>query len=302
MAVTTAVAADRPGPATAAARARQHPDQRPAARLAAEAGGQARGRGLPRRARSRRRCPARRAARVSPTRRWRSASCSRCSGTGATSGACSVPRDLGEPAELGATVSPTRDAVRYLLVLDVDPLGARAIRTVARLDADLPVDCSMPPACPAATASLAGDTAITEETVRKTEADLARVIPVVALIVLVILAVFLRALVAPAVSRSREPARARRQPRADRARLPGPARLRRAHLLCALHRHGAAGRARIGLQRLPGRAGLGGGPAPALARGRGRGRRPRDRGDHGCRPRPRAQLRAARDRAAAPVP
>ena len=101
-----------------------------------------------------------------------------------------------EPADLGATVSPTGDAVRYLVVLDLDPLGARAINTIDRLRAELPALLEEA-GLSGATAALAGDTAITEETVRKTQSDLARVIPVVALIVLIVLAIFLRALVAP---------------------------------------------------------------------------------------------------------
>jgi len=106
------------------------------------------------------------------------------------------PADVGEPANLGATISPTGNAVRYFIVLDVDPLGARAIRTVSRLNDDLGRlldDAGLE----GATAALAGDTAISEETIRKTEADLARVVPVVSLIVLAILIIFLRALVAP---------------------------------------------------------------------------------------------------------
>ena len=106
------------------------------------------------------------------------------------------PANLGEPAELGATVSPTGDAVRYLLVFDLDPFGSRAIRTVGRLRDDLG-GLLANAGLPAAVASLAGDTAITEETVRKTESDLARVVPVAALVVFLVLALYLGALVAP---------------------------------------------------------------------------------------------------------
>lgn len=106
------------------------------------------------------------------------------------------PAGTGEPADLGATISPTGEAVRFLVVLDVDPLGARAIDAIDRLRQALP-DLLERAGLPAATASLAGDTAISEETVRKTESDLSRVVPVVSLIVFVVLAIFLRALVAP---------------------------------------------------------------------------------------------------------
>lgn len=106
------------------------------------------------------------------------------------------PANLGEPAQLGATVSPTLDAVRYLLVFDLDPFGSRAISTVSRLRDDL--DGLLAAAgLPGAVATLAGDTAITEETVRKTESDLARVVPVAAIVVFIVLALYLGALVAP---------------------------------------------------------------------------------------------------------
>jgi RND superfamily putative drug exporter len=107
------------------------------------------------------------------------------------------PGGAAESADLGATTSPTGDAVRFLVILDLDPLGARAIDTISRLDEDLPAllaDAGLDDA----TAALAGDTAISEETVDKTQSDLARVIPVVALVVFAVLAIFLRALVAPA--------------------------------------------------------------------------------------------------------
>lgn len=106
------------------------------------------------------------------------------------------PAGTTEPADLGATVSPTGDAVRYLIVLDVDPFGAQAITTIDRLRSDLPMLLDRA-GLPEATAALAGDTALTEETVRKTEADLGRVVPVAALTVLAVLAIFLRALIAP---------------------------------------------------------------------------------------------------------
>ena len=102
----------------------------------------------------------------------------------------------GAPLELGAVVSPTGDAVRYLVVLDVNPLGSRAIRTVTRLRRDIPqlLETS---GLGDAKASLAGDTALAEETVVKTEEDLSRILPLATLAVLIVLGLFLRALVAP---------------------------------------------------------------------------------------------------------
>ena len=102
----------------------------------------------------------------------------------------------GPPLALGAVVSPTGDAVRYLVVLDVNPLGSRAIRTVTRLRRDIP-QLIETAGLGQAEASLAGDTALAEETVVKTEDDLSRVLPLATLAVLIVLGLFLRALVAP---------------------------------------------------------------------------------------------------------
>ena len=102
----------------------------------------------------------------------------------------------GPPLTLGAVVSPTGDAVRYLAVLDVNPLGSRAIRTVTRLRRDVPQLLGTS-GLGDAKASLAGDTALAEETVVKTEDDLSRILPLATLAVLIVLGIFLRALVAP---------------------------------------------------------------------------------------------------------
>lgn len=107
------------------------------------------------------------------------------------------PADTGRPdLELGAVSSPTGDAVRFLIVLDVNPLGSRAIGAVADLRDDLGGILARA-GLPDADVSIAGDTAISEETVRKTSADLARVVPLSSLAVLLVLALFLRALIAP---------------------------------------------------------------------------------------------------------
>lgn len=102
----------------------------------------------------------------------------------------------GPPVELGAVVSPTGDAVRYLMVLEPSPLGSRAIGLASALREDLEAILQRV-GLEDAVASIAGDTAISEETVRKTEADLVRIVPVAALAVFIVLAIFLRALVAP---------------------------------------------------------------------------------------------------------
>ena len=87
-------------------------------------------------------------------------------------------------------------AARLLVILDADPFGNRAIRTVSKLSDDLPgllADAGLSDA----KGSIAGDTAISAETVEKSQSDLARVVPAATLVVFIILAAFLRALVAP---------------------------------------------------------------------------------------------------------
>ena len=102
----------------------------------------------------------------------------------------------GPPVDLGAVVSPTGDAVRYLLILDVNPLGSRGVRVASSLREDLDALLSTS-GLAGAEANLAGDTALAEETVSETEDDLASILPLATLAVFVVLAIFLRALVAP---------------------------------------------------------------------------------------------------------
>jgi putative drug exporter of the RND superfamily len=99
-------------------------------------------------------------------------------------------------ANLGAVFARTRDAVRYLIVFNADPLGAGGIRRLERLRSRLP-DLTANAGLAGVTTSIAGDTAIAEETVRLTSDDLGRVAPVALLVVFLVLAAFLRALVAP---------------------------------------------------------------------------------------------------------
>jgi RND superfamily putative drug exporter len=106
------------------------------------------------------------------------------------------PADSPFDIALGATLSRTGDAARYVVVLDADPLGSAAIGHLRTLERRMPalLDAA---GIPRAEASFAGDTALVEDTVGKTFADLGRVAPVAMLAVFVVLAVFLRAAVAP---------------------------------------------------------------------------------------------------------
>ena len=107
------------------------------------------------------------------------------------------PADQPTAQNLGAVYSPTGDAVRYLIVLNADPLSSRGIEYVQALqsrlgglmrDAGLGVGSKV---------TLAGDTALSAESVSKTSGDLKRVAPAAIIVVFAVLAIFLRALVAP---------------------------------------------------------------------------------------------------------
>lgn len=98
---------------------------------------------------------------------------------------------------LGAVYSPTGDAVRYLVVLDVDPLSSLGIEYVKALDRRIDGLLRAAGLGPNVDATLAGDTALSAETVTKTGQDLKRVAPAAILVVFAVLAIFLRALVAP---------------------------------------------------------------------------------------------------------
>lgn len=106
------------------------------------------------------------------------------------------PRQAIAPADLGAVYSRTGDAVRYFIVLDLDPFGGRAIKAVQSLEDDLPGLLSQS-GLAGAGGALAGDTAISAETVTKSQEDLVRIVPAATLVVFAILAIFLLALVAP---------------------------------------------------------------------------------------------------------
>jgi RND superfamily putative drug exporter len=87
-------------------------------------------------------------------------------------------------------------AARYLLILSDDPLDARGIATLSRLQDRLPSllrEAGLPGARP----SFAGDTAIATYIVDQTTHDLGRIAVVALLVNLLILVLFLRAVVAP---------------------------------------------------------------------------------------------------------
>jgi RND superfamily putative drug exporter len=103
-------------------------------------------------------------------------------------------RVTGSPS--GIVLAPNGDAARMLVVLDSDPLGAKAIHDVGQLRDALPglVEAS---GLQGATAALAGDTALAEGLVSTTTSDLYRIGIAAVIVNLLLLIIFLRALVAP---------------------------------------------------------------------------------------------------------
>ncbi|HWH15154.1 MAG TPA: MMPL family transporter [Miltoncostaeaceae bacterium] len=93
-------------------------------------------------------------------------------------------------------VTPDGAAARLLVVLRDDPTEHRAIATLGRLQERLP-PALQAAGVPEASGTFAGDTALARAAVRATAGELVRVGAVAALVNLLLLAVFLRALVAP---------------------------------------------------------------------------------------------------------
>jgi putative drug exporter of the RND superfamily len=98
--------------------------------------------------------------------------------------------------ELGAVLARSSNAVRYLVVFRADPLGASGISRLRTLRSRLP-ELTAAVGLAGVRTSIAGDTALAEETVRLTADDLRRVAPIALLAIFLVLVVFLRALVAP---------------------------------------------------------------------------------------------------------
>jgi RND superfamily putative drug exporter len=98
--------------------------------------------------------------------------------------------------DLGAALSTTGAAARYFVVSSSDPLGARAVRNFEQLRRQMP-GLLEEVGLPRAGVLFAGDTALVAETIDKTVADLGRIAPTAIGVVLLSLALFLRALVAP---------------------------------------------------------------------------------------------------------
>ncbi len=100
------------------------------------------------------------------------------------------------PERFGVALSRSGSAARYALFLGSDPLGARAISVVRHLNHRLPHLLSQA-GLGGYHALVGGDTALSADTVDDTLSDLGRVAPTVFVAIFLVIAVFLRALVAP---------------------------------------------------------------------------------------------------------
>lgn len=108
------------------------------------------------------------------------------------------PADNAVPQMKTLFTSNDGTAARYLIVLADEPLGARAVQTLARIQHDLP-GLTRAAGLDQAQASLAGDTAIAKVVIDQTMHDLGRIALAALVANFVFLALYLRALLAPLI-------------------------------------------------------------------------------------------------------
>ena len=106
------------------------------------------------------------------------------------------PANASESQLKSLVVSPDGAAARYIVILDDEPTGAAAIESLTRLQDRMP-ELTKAAGLPNARVSYAGETALAQETVDSLAGDLRRVALVTALAMFILLAIFLRALLAP---------------------------------------------------------------------------------------------------------
>jgi RND superfamily putative drug exporter len=102
------------------------------------------------------------------------------------------PRQIDKPL----FVNEQGDAARFAVIFDDDPLGTHAIHALRRVEDDLP-SLLQRAGLGGVAAGVAGDTALSKDSVDTMHSDIARVALALLLANLVLLAIFLRALVAP---------------------------------------------------------------------------------------------------------
>lgn len=108
------------------------------------------------------------------------------------------PADQPLGDRLGLVYSQRGNAARFLIVLKGDPFGAAGIRAVAQLRTDLP-RLATEAGLGGRQVGVTGDTALAQETTSAMRADVVRVALVVLAVSIILLALFLRAIVAPIV-------------------------------------------------------------------------------------------------------
>ena len=106
------------------------------------------------------------------------------------------PTDLPRAGSLHLMLAASGHAARYGLIERTDPLGATAIARVRALRKDLPSMASSA-GLTGVRFEVGGETAISGEAIDAAQADLGRIALAVALVTMILLAVFLRALLAP---------------------------------------------------------------------------------------------------------
>jgi RND superfamily putative drug exporter len=105
-------------------------------------------------------------------------------------------QSTGSPLQ-SAVISRDGGAVRYAVLLGHEPTGPDAIDAVRRLEDRMPALTRQAGLPAGARVSYAGDTALAAETIDSIVVDMRRVVVATALVTFVLLALFLRALVAP---------------------------------------------------------------------------------------------------------
>jgi RND superfamily putative drug exporter len=114
-------------------------------------------------------------------------------GVAEIAGPASLP---GSSAQLNPMLAASGGAARFVLVEKTDPLDATAISRVQQLQRDLP-GLARTAGLPGVRCELAGETALTGDSIGSVFADLGRVALAIMVVTLVLLGLFLRSLLAP---------------------------------------------------------------------------------------------------------
>jgi putative drug exporter of the RND superfamily len=107
------------------------------------------------------------------------------------------PREQPPPPSPQVAISRTGSAARYAVILDVDPLGSTAIDRLRSIEQQMPALLSDAGLSSQTRVSYGGETALAEETVDLMVADLGRIGLVALAVNFLLLALFMRAFVAP---------------------------------------------------------------------------------------------------------